>query len=94
MAALFSTLDSANSGELIPVDFPVLIPQGTMQMGHKHGHHDVCYVEYMTAEKERLVTTGGEENYLKHRTFKRDGHTEKVKAIMDRTLTGFVVPVP
>ena len=94
MAALLSALYSANTGELIPVDFPVLIPQGTMQMGHKHGHYDVCYVKYMTAEKERLVTTGGEKNYLKHGNFKRDGHAEKVKGIMDRTLTGLVAPVP
>ena len=45
-------------------------------------------------ETEILVTTGEKENYLKHGTFKRDGHSEKVKAIMDRTLTGLVAPVP
>ena len=76
------------------MDFPVLIPQGTMQMGHKHGHHDVCYVEYMTAENIKLVTTGGEENYFNQGTFKRDRHAEKVKAIIDRTLQGFTVPMP
>ena len=94
IAALLSTLDSANEGELIAVDFLVLITQGTMQTGHKHGHHDVCYVEYMTAEKIRLVTTGGEENYLNHGTFKKDRHAEKVKAIMDRTLQGLSAPMP
>ena len=94
LAALLSSLDTANSGAHIPREFPVLIPRGNVQTGHKYGHHDVCYVEYMTAAKEKLVVTGGEQNYLNHGTFVRDKHGAKVRAIMDRTLATTDAPIP
>jgi len=78
LAALLSSLDNANSGACIQREFPVLIPQGNIQTGHKYGHHDMCYVEYMTAAIEPLVITGGVQNYLNHGTFVRDKHAEKV----------------
>ena len=34
LAALLSSLDTANSGVIIPQGFPVLIPQGNIQTGH------------------------------------------------------------
>ena len=94
LAALLSSLDTANSGACIPTDFPVLIPRGNIQTGHKYGHHDVCYVEYMTAAIEPLVVTGGVQNYLNHGTFMRDKHAERVRTIMDRTLPTYQVPIP
>ena len=61
---MLSCLDSAAKGNIINIDFNELIPQGNVQTGHKHGHHEVSYVEYMTSGKERSVVTGAEELYL------------------------------
>ena len=61
MASMLSGLDKASTGSLIDVDFNELIPKGYVQTGHKHGHHEVSYVEYMTSGKERSVVTGAEE---------------------------------
>ena len=61
MASMLSCLDNASRGSLIDIDFTELIPQGNVQTGHKHGHHDVSYVEYMTSGKETSVVTGAEE---------------------------------
>ena len=58
MASMLSSLDSASKESLIDVDFTELIPQGNVQTGHKHGHHDVSYVEYMTSAKEKGVVSG------------------------------------
>ena len=55
MASMVSHLDNASRGSLIDVDFTELIPQGNVQTGHKHGHHDVSYVEYMTSGKEQVL---------------------------------------
>ena len=51
MASMLSCLDDALKGSVIDHDFTQLIPQGNAQTGHKHGHHDVSYVEYMTSGK-------------------------------------------
>ena len=60
MASMLSGLDGASKGSLIDIDFTELIPQGNVQTGHKHGNHDVSYVEYMTSGKETSVVSGAE----------------------------------
>ena len=93
-AAMLAGLDKATTQELISPDFVVLIPQGCMQTGHKHGHHDVSYVEFMASQDDVLVAMGAVANYLDHGKFKTDGHAEKVMHVMDRSLPGTTVPVP
>ena len=58
--SMLSGLDSALKGSVIDRDFTQLIPLGNAQTGHKHGHHDVSYVEYMTLGKEKSVVTGAD----------------------------------
>ena len=42
ISAILSSLDNAYlDPKSIPEDLQVLIPQGNIQTGHKHGHHDV-----------------------------------------------------
>ena len=94
MASMLSHLDNASRGSLIDIDFTELIPQGNVQTGHKHGHHDVSYVEYMTSGKETSVVTGAEELYLDHLKFRSDHHDAKVREIMDRELPEVKAPAP
>ena len=94
MASMLSCLDNASTGCLIDVDFTELIPQGNVQTGHKHGHHEVSYVEYMTSGKETSVATGVEELYLDHLKFRSEHHDAKVRAIMDREMAEVKAPVP
>ena len=49
MASMLLCLDKASTGSLIDIDFTELIPKGNKQIGHKHGHNEVSYVEYMTS---------------------------------------------
>ena len=91
---MLSCLDNASKGCLIDVDFTELIPQGNVQTGHKHGHHEVSYVEYMTSGKETSVATGVEELYLDHLKFRSEHHDAKVRAIMDREMAEVKTPVP
>ena len=94
IGSMLSCLETAAKGELINVDFNKLIPQGNVQTGHKHGHHEVSYVEYMTSSKERSPTTGAEHNYLDHMRFRGDHHDVKVCEIMGRELENIKAPVP
>ena len=94
LGALLLALDMASTGAYIQHDFSFLIPQGNIQTGHKHGHHDVVYVEYMTAAIERLVVTGGKQTYLNHGNFIRFKHAAKVTAIMDKKLPTCDAPAP
>ena len=94
IGSMLSCLDTAAKGELINVDFNELIPRGNVQTGHKHGHHEVSYVEYMTSGKERSPTTGAEHPYLDHMRFRGDHHDVKVREIMGRELDGVKAPVP
>ena len=94
LAALLCSLNDANEGDIIEAEFPVLIPQGNVLTGHKHGYHDVVYVEYMTAAIEPLVVQGGKQNYLTHGNFVKQKHGEKVSAIMGKTLPQSDAPVP
>ena len=91
---MLSSLDMASNGPYIQCDFLYLIPQGNIQTGHKHGHHDVVYVEYMTAAIEPLVVTGGRQSFLNHGNFIRFKHADKVRAIMDKTLPTCHAPAP
>ena len=92
-AAMLAGLDTATT-ELISPDFVVLIPQGCMQTGQEHGHHDVSYMEFMASQDEVSLATVATGNYLEHGKFKTDGHAEKVMHVMDRSLPGTSVPVP
>ena len=94
LGAMLSSLDMASNGPYVQHDFPYLIPQGNIQTGHKHGHHDVVYVEYMTAAIEPLVVTGGRQSFLNHGNFIRFKHADKVRAIMDKTLPTCHAPAP
>ena len=63
-------------------------------MGHKHGHHNVVYIEYMMAVMEQLPKTGGKQNYLTHGNFMKNNNGAKVAAIFDKKIKGSIVPVP
>ena len=89
-----SCLDKPSTGSLIDVDFNELILKGNVQTGHKHGHHEVSYVEYMTSGKEWIVTTGVEELYLNHLKFRADHHDMKICEIMNRELPNVKAPAP
>ena len=94
MASMLSGLDGASKGSVIDRDFTQLIPQGNAQTGHKHGHHDVSYVEYMTSGKEKSVVTGADVLYIDHMKFRGDHHDQKVHDIMKRELPNMKAPVP
>ena len=51
IASMLSGLDAASKG-LIDVDLNELIPKGNVMTGHRHGHYEMSYVEYMTSGKE------------------------------------------
>ena len=94
LGSMLSCLDSAAKDDIINIDFNELIPQGNVQTGHKHGHHEVSYVEYMMSAKERSVVTGAEEVYLDHMKFRGKHHDAKVREIMSRELERHKAPVP
>ena len=94
IGSMLSCLDNAGKGTIIDIDFNELIPQGNVQTGHKHGHHEVSYVEYMTSGKEQSVVTGAEQLYLDHMKFRGDHHDVKVREIMSRELPDVKAPVP
>ena len=94
LGVLLSALDMASTGAYIQHNFSFLIPKGNIQTGHKHGHYDVVYVEYMTAAIEPLVVTGGKQTYLNHGNFIRFKHAAKVIAIMDKKLPTCDAPAP
>ena len=75
-ASILSQLTTARVNELKD-NFNVLIPQGNKQMGSKHGHHNVCYSEYMCSTLEPRVM-GNLEVYLNLDIFRRY-HADKVK---------------
>ena len=94
LGAMLSSLDMASTGAYIQHNLSYLIPQGNILTGHKHGHHNVVYVQYMTAAIEPLVVTGGKQSYLNHGNFIRFKHADKVMAIMDKTLPTCHAPAP
>ena len=95
ISAILLSLDNAYlEPKSIPEDLQVLIPQGNIQMGHKHGHHDVVYVEYMTAAMEQLPGTGGKQNYLTHGNFMKNNHGAKVAEMFAKTNKGVPAPRP
>ena len=55
IGSMLSCLDNAGKGTIIDIDFNELIPQGNVQTGHKHWHHEVSYVEYMTSGKSEVL---------------------------------------
>ena len=54
LASILSQMQSACVNEL-DANFNVLIPQGNVQTGSKHSHHNVCYTEYMCSQVEPRV---------------------------------------
>ena len=91
---MLSGLDGASKGSVIDCDFTQLLPLGNPQAEHKHGHHDMSYVEYMTSGKETSAVTGAEVLYLDHMKFRGDHHYNKVSEIMNRELPNVKAPVP
>ena len=85
--SILSQLTTAHVHEL-KENFNVLIPQGNKQMGSKHGHHNVCYSEYMCSTLETRVM-GNLEVYLNLDTFRRDHHADKVKKLFEETVPGY-----
>ena len=94
MASMLSSLNGAVKGSVIDRDFTQFIPLGNPQAGHKHGHHDVSYVEYMTSGKQTSAVTGAEVLYLDHIKFRGNHHYDKVCEIMNRELPNMKAPVP
>ena len=80
-------MQSASVNEL-DQNFNVLIPQGNIQTGSKHGHHNVCYTEYMCSKLEPRVM-GNLEVYLNLDTFRRDNYAAKVKELFEETVPGY-----
>ena len=95
ITAILSSLDNAYlEPQMVPKDLPVLIPQGNIQMGHKHGHHDVVYVEYIMAAMEHLPDRGCKQNYLTHSNFMKNKHGAKVAEMFAKMIEGSNAPVP
>ena len=86
-ASILSQLTTACVHEL-KENFNLLIPQGNKQTDSKHGHHNVCYCEYMCSTLETRVM-GNLEVYLNLDTFKRDHHADKVKKLFEETVPGY-----
>ena len=87
LASILSQMQSACVNEL-DANFNVLIPQGNVQTGSKHGHHNVCYTEYMCSQVEPRVM-GNLEVYLNLDIFWRDNHAAKVKELFEETVPGY-----
>ena len=93
LASILSQMQSASVNEL-DQNFNVLIPQGNMQMGSKHGQHNVCYIEYMCSKLEPRVM-GNLEVYLNLDIFWRDNYAARVKELFEETVPGYPhVPAP
>ena len=87
LASILSQMQSASVNEL-DQNFNVLIPQGNIQMGSKHGHHNVCYTEYMCSKLEPRVM-GNLQVYLNLDIFRRDNHAARVKELFEETVSGY-----
>ena len=70
LASILSEMQSACVNEL-DANFNVIIPQGNIQTGSKHCHHNVCYTEYMCSQLEPRVM-GNLEMYLNLDIFQMD----------------------
>ena len=93
LASILSQMQSASVNEL-DQNLKVLIPQGNVQMGSKHSHHNVCYTEYMCSKLEPRVM-GNLEVYLNLDIFRRDNHAARVKELFEETVPGYHhAPVP
>ena len=87
LASILSQMESASVNELNE-NFNVIIPQGNIQTGSKHGHHNVCYTEYMCSQLEPRVM-GNLEVYLNLDIFRRDNHAAKVRELFEETVPGY-----
>ena len=87
LALILSQMQAASVNELNH-NFNVFIPQGNEKMGSKHGHHNVCYTEYMCSKHEARVM-GNLEVYLNLDIFQRDNHAAKVKQLFEETVPGY-----
>ena len=87
LASILSQMQSA-SVNVLDQNFNVLIPQGNVQTGSKHGHYNVCYTEYMCSKVEPRVM-GNSEVYLNLDIFRRDNHAARVKELFEETIPGY-----
>ena len=60
----------------------------TYRRVQKHGHHNVCYTEYMCSKLEPRVM-GNLEVYLNLDIFRRDNHAARVKELFEETVPGY-----
>ena len=87
LASIFSQMEATSVSELNE-NFNVLIPLGNEQTGSKHGHHNVCYSEYMCSKLEPRVM-GNLVMYLNLDIFQTDNHAAKVKKLFEETVPGY-----
>ena len=93
LASILSQMESASVNEL-DANFNVLIPQGNIQTGSKHGNYNVCYTEYMCSQLEPWVM-GNLEVYLNLDIFRRDNHAAKVRELFEETVPDYpLAPAP
>ena len=74
LGSILASFENASNQRLVSTHFSEVIPRGCVQMGVKHGNHDVTYVEYMCAAIEKQLVFGAEEPYLNHIKFIKDNH--------------------
>ena len=87
LASILSQMPEASVNELNH-NFNVLILQGNEQTDSKHGHHNICYTEYMCSKHEPRVM-GNLEVYLNLDIFLRDNHAAKVKQLFEEIVPGY-----
>ena len=88
LASILSQMQAASVNELKSQ------LQCTHPMGSKHGHHNVCYTEYMCSKCEPRVM-GNLEVYLNLDIFQRDNHAAKVKQLFEEIVPGYLhAPAP
>ena len=55
LGSVLVSLESGAIGPLINTEFQQVIPLGNALMGHKHGHSETVYVEYMVSFAEEVI---------------------------------------
>ena len=93
LGSILASFEDASNRRLVSTHFSEVIQRGCIQMGAKHGNHDVTYVEYMCAAIEKCLVIGGEELYLNHIMFIKDNHAEKIRKIFDAKMANKDAPV-
>ena len=93
---LGSILASLKCANVCPLDTSHMevILKGEVQIGTKHGHHHVSYIEYMCSNYKQSCEFGIFSIYLNHSDFRRKKHGCKVTDLMSETVPGMDAPTP